>query len=165
MTLSDAFSMLLRDLESADVETAREACRDAAYLLERHTFNSYADETYAQLFRSEDLLKFRLDRQSHDAIVVRLGDILDRRTACADVAAWAAGKARDPELRKKLVAALRHYVSVEADDFVYQIIVALENYGLDAGVIELVRDISSRPGMARSSAYAREMIDALPGGT
>jgi len=160
VTLSNAFSMLLRGLESEDVETVREACLDAAYLLERHAFNSYTDETYVELFRLSDLLGFRLDGKSHDEIVARLGGILDRRMACADVAAWAAGKSRDPELRRKLVTALKHYASIELDDFVYQIIVALESYGLDDEAIELIREVSTKTGMTRSSTYASEIVDA-----
>jgi hypothetical protein len=160
--MNKAFSELLRDLESEDMEVAKRACSDAALLLERHVSNRYDDAMFDEFFGPGDLLDVRFDDKSYDEVIIRLLDVLDRRKACADVAAWAAGKTCDIRLRGRLLDTLRDHASIEEDNLVYQTIIALENFGLDEEVVGLLGEVSTSARMIRSAERAREILSLPP---
>jgi len=77
--------------------------------------------------------------------------MLDHQVEHASSAAWALGKAYSDRVVPKLVEALRKYWQSH-DEITYQILIALDNYGMEQarGVLEMIA--------ARGKSKSRELV-------
>lgn len=84
-----------------------------------------------------------------------LADVLDHHPKLASTAAFALGKAYSDLAVPRLIAALRRSWQ-EDDETAYQLLIALDNYGIGrAG--DLVRQVA-KDGLKNSREFARDLV-------
>lgn len=131
---------------------------DCALLIERHSLNKYTDDTYKQLFSDGTLIEVSLSEEEYKELVRLVVELMVSSRAKAAMAAWALGKTYAVEYSHILVEGLTRYLASRDDEAVYQILIALENCGIDEATPLLV--VASNCGdMPKSGPYARDMLE------
>jgi HEAT repeat protein len=97
----------------------------------------------------------KLTRAEFDEILEVLADVLDHHPRLASTAAFALGKAYSDLAVPRLIAALRRNWQ-EDDELAYQLLIALDNYGLGRAW-DLVRQVA-KEGLKKSREFARDLV-------
>lgn len=124
-------------------------------LLERHAMKRYEDPIYPQLYFPPGWLELKLTQSEFDEIVEVLADVLDQHPRLASTSAFALGKAYSDLAVPRLVAALHRSWQTE-DGLAYQLLIALDNYGIGRAR-DLVRQVA-KEGLKNSREFARDLV-------
>jgi HEAT repeat protein len=148
--MNDVIDILINDLNTGSFQITQQALSQSALLIERHALNRYDDLIYEQLL-PQQLLEYKLSDRDFNQLLETLVEMLDHQVEHASSAAWALGKSYSDRVVPKLVEALRKYWQSH-DEITYQILIALDNYGLEQakGFLEMIA--------ARGKSKSRELV-------
>ena len=155
--VGDGLRQLFDALVAIDRTTWQPAFSDAAMLVERHARDAYADRSYKELFFSKGLADLVLSHEQYRHLVGELIAILGANDDRAGSAAWALGKTYDKNVCPHLSKRLEAYLRAGDDEVLYQLIVALDNCGIQDG-IDLIRQISETTSLPRASKLATKIV-------
>lgn len=127
--MNELIAKLIDCMNSNNFEVIQRAISYSALLIERHALNKYGEPLYEQLLPKE-LLGHKLSDKELRKLLNVLTGLLDQNLEHASSAAWALGKSYSDDIVPNLVRALKKYWQL-SDEITYQILVSLDNYGME----------------------------------
>ncbi len=152
--MSVTVNEIVERVRTAGAGTPVETITYLGLLLERDAMSRYGDPVYDQLLFPPGWLELKLTKQEFGEIVDVLADVLERHPNLASTAAFSLGKAYSDVAVPRLIAALHRHWQTD-DDLAYQLLIALDNYGLDRAA-DLVRQIAQH-GLRKSREFATDL--------